>query len=324
MSTSVTNAVFGAAIFFRRKLHPDRATLLNYHRFPAASAESFRRQCEYLKKFCHVIGMSELTAGLRGGKDSSALPANPVVITVDDGHRDFYATAYPILREFAFPAIMYLPTAFIDGAWLWFDRFQYIFQHTPLNRADLAGLPPIPEIGVDLSSPAAREEAFQNVARPAQWLPAAERDRLCERLAKLLRVEIPERPPDAFAPLTWDEVREMARHGIEFGGHTINHPILQTLHTPESLAAEIAGCKTRIETELGSPISHFAYTSGRANEVPPLAPAAVRNAGFETAVSTEIGQVSPGDDLYWLRRVGADPTNDLPYFRRCVAALRGA
>ena len=261
--------------------------------------------------------MSELTACLRGVKDSSALPANPVVITVDDGHRDFYATAYPILREFAFPAIMYLPTAFMDGAWLWFDRFQYIFQHTPLNRADLAGLPPIPEIGVDLSSPAAREEAFQNVARPAQWLPAAERDRLCERLAKLLRVEIPERPPEAFAPLTWDEVREMARHGIEFGGHTINHPILQTLHTPESLAAEIAGCKTRIETELGSPISHFAYTSGKAEEVPAAAKEAVARAGFETAVTTLTGRAGATDDPYWL-----PPSASTPAWTRCGFAAR--
>ena len=319
MRSSVSNVVFGAAIFLRRMFHPGRATLLNYHRFPASSASSFRRQCEYLKANCHVIGMSDLIARLNDGTS----PPHPVVITVDDGHRDFYTCAYPILREFGFPAVMYLPTAFMDGAWLWFDRLQYIFQQTPLERADLAGMPPLPEVSLDLKSPAAREEAFQNVARPAQWLPAAERDRLGERLEVLLRVDVPERPPESFAPLTWDDVREMARHGVEFGGHTVNHPILRTLHTPESLETEIAGCKSRVERELGDPVAHFAYPSGRANEVAPLAREAVRNAGFATGVCTENGQVSPGDDLYWLRRVGADPRDDLPFFRRCVASVRG-
>jgi peptidoglycan/xylan/chitin deacetylase (PgdA/CDA1 family) len=319
MRALVKSAVFGASIFVRRRLDRGRATLLNYHRFPAEHAPGFRRQCEYLSKRCHVIPMSELAAVLRGGRP---LPAHAVVITVDDGHRDFYTCAYPILREFGLTAVMYLPTAFLDGAWLWFDRYHYIFDRSPLKCLDCRGMTSLTDASLDLSSLDARYRAFLEIARQAQWMPAAERDRLGDHLGELLRVSIPERPPDEFAPLSWDEVREMARNGIEFGGHTITHPILQTLSSSDSLSWEIAGCKTRIEQELQTPVRHFAYPSGKAEEIPAAAKEAVKHAGFDTAVTTLPGQAAPADDPLWLRRIGIDPGPDLLWFRRCVAAVR--
>jgi Polysaccharide deacetylase len=245
-----------------------------------------------------------------------------VVITVDDGHRDFYTCAYPILREFGLTAVMYLPTAFLDGAWLWFDRYQYIFDSSPLKRVECRGFTPLTDASFDLSSRDACYRAFLEIARQVQWMPAAERDRLGDRLGELLRVSTPKRPPNEFAPSSWDDVREMARNGIEFGGHTVTHPILQTLSSADSLSQEIAGCKLRIEKELQAPVRHFAYPSGKAEEIPTAAKEAVKQAGFETAVTTLPGQARPGDDPLWLRRIGIDPGTDLLWFRRCVAALK--
>jgi peptidoglycan/xylan/chitin deacetylase (PgdA/CDA1 family) len=39
----------------------------------------------------------------------------PVVLTFDDGYRDFYTEAFPILQEYGFTATVFLPTAYIDG-----------------------------------------------------------------------------------------------------------------------------------------------------------------------------------------------------------------
>jgi peptidoglycan/xylan/chitin deacetylase (PgdA/CDA1 family) len=319
MRALLKSAVFGACIFVRRRFDRGRATLLNYHRFPVEHAAGFRRQCEYLSKRCCVIPMGELAASLHDGR---ALPAHAVVITVDDGHRDFYTCAYPILREFGLTAVMYLPTAFLDGAWLWFDRYRYIFDRSPLKSVACLGMAPLTEASFDLSSREARNRAFLEIAPQAQWMPAIERDRLGDRIAELLCVSIPERPPKEFAPLSWAEVREMARNGMEFGGHTVTHPILQTLSSVDGLSGEIEGCKTRIEEELQAPVRHFAYPSGKAEEIPAAAKEAVKHAGFETAVTTLAGQARPGDDPLWLRRIGIDPGVDFLWFRRSVTAIR--
>jgi peptidoglycan/xylan/chitin deacetylase (PgdA/CDA1 family) len=321
MRTLASRALFGAAILLRRTFQARRATLLNYHRFPDSSAASFRRQCEYLQKSCRVISMTQLAALLRAREP---LPPHAVVITVDDGRRDFYTCAYPILREFGFPAIMYLPTAFMDGEWLWFDRFRYLFEHTALKEISIAGIPPVVETTLDLCSAAARDHSFHVVARQVQWLPAQERDQAALRMADLLRVELPARPPAEFAPLAWSEARKMAAHGIEFGGHTVNHPILQTLRDRDALEREISGCKARIEQELPGQTAHFAYPSGNRKEVPAMAREVVLATGFQTAAGTKNGQATLETDCYWLPRTGADPWDDLPYFRRCAAAVRGA
>lgn len=39
-----------------------------------------------------------------------------VVLTFDDGYRDFYTTAWPILSQFGFPVTVFLPTGFIGGS----------------------------------------------------------------------------------------------------------------------------------------------------------------------------------------------------------------
>jgi peptidoglycan/xylan/chitin deacetylase (PgdA/CDA1 family) len=321
MKALVKDAAFRAALGAGRWLHRKMATVFCYHSFHPQYIAQFGAQCDYLRKHHTVISMRELNRLLRNG---DSVPPNAVVLTVDDGHRDFYTYVFPVLREYGFPATMYLPTAFLDRTegheWLWFDRFTYAFQHSSLIQVEAPSLKPDePSVILPLDTPAALTAARYKVAVSAQWLPSRDRDAYCDRMAEALRVRIPETPPEEFAPLSWDEVRTMADSRIEFGGHTVTHPILQIVETPQELEFEIAHSKLRIEEELQTRVEHFAYPSGKSDEVPPAAKDAVKQAGFETAVTTIRGQVGPGSDPLWLRRIGADPSAPLLWFERCAA-----
>lgn len=63
-----------------------------------------------------VIRLDDLLAARKGGR---ALPPHSVVLTFDDGFRDFAEAAFPVLSHHGFAAMVYLPTAHIGRHEAW-------------------------------------------------------------------------------------------------------------------------------------------------------------------------------------------------------------
>jgi peptidoglycan/xylan/chitin deacetylase (PgdA/CDA1 family)/GT2 family glycosyltransferase len=62
-------------------------------------------------------------------------------------------------------------------------------------------------------------------------------------------------------PLTWPQIREMQKYGIEFGSHSLTHPHLPDI-PEQQLRCELAESKRRIEDALGVEVTSFAYPYG--------------------------------------------------------------
>lgn len=93
--------------------------ILCYHRFGdnygklSVSAEKFRQQLTYLRDNNYrVVPLSALIGFLQG---KTALPKQAVVLTIDDGYRSTFEIAYPLLKEFGFPATVFLYTDFMGA-----------------------------------------------------------------------------------------------------------------------------------------------------------------------------------------------------------------
>ncbi|MEW6614205.1 MAG: polysaccharide deacetylase family protein [Thermodesulfobacteriota bacterium] len=112
--------------FWRRTL--DGIPVLMYHRITDEKPQSklkkllvtpdrFARQMNYL----HIHGYSTVTIDeflsiLKDGWDPSFKPA---IITFDDGYKDNYTFAFPILKQYGFKSIIFLVTKYIGGSNLW-------------------------------------------------------------------------------------------------------------------------------------------------------------------------------------------------------------
>ena len=84
---------------------------------------------------------------------------------------------------------------------------------------------------------------------------------------------------------------------------------------------EIEGSKRRVEQELNSEAAHFCYPNGTSADFTEEAVERIRRAGFRTAVTAEPGVNRAGGSPYLLKRIGADPDQDLHYFERRVAGV---
>ena len=100
--------------------------------------------------------------------------------------------------------------------------------------------------------------------------------------------------------LSWDEICEMHRSGINFGAHTMTHPDLTRLEDRE-LQTEIYGSKSIIEDALGSSVTCFAYPYGRYDHHS----RDIVQQHFACACSDKLGLANAGSDLFALERVDA-------------------
>lgn len=99
--------------------------------------------------------------------------------------------------------------------------------------------------------------------------------------------------------INWDQVLEMDRAGMEFGGHTIDHKDL-TAVSPEEMRRQLVDGKARMEEKLGHPIYAFAYPFGAFN---PRVVAETGNAGYKAALILCCGYEVSSDGLLTLPRI---------------------
>jgi peptidoglycan/xylan/chitin deacetylase (PgdA/CDA1 family) len=260
--------------------------ILMYHRFPPGS--HLEAQCEHLRRHYRPVSLTEAAASFEG---RNAIPG-AVVVTVDDGYRDFLVNAWPIFKAYSIPALVYVATDLPDQkTWLWTDQLARFLR----DRGE------------------AEATAIKDRIKE---MPDDERRAYLKSLDGLSPI-----PPPEFQPLSWDEIRSLAREGVEFGAHTRSHPILSRLPNRERMRQEIAGSKERLEVELGAPVLHFCYPNGTPADYNDDVIAVVREAGFHTAVTAVRGMNRPGENAYLLRRLHQEPTREPEQFAHQVAGL---
>ncbi len=111
--------------------------------------------------------------------------------------------------------------------------------------------------------------------------------------------------------LNWNQILEMEADGIEFGVHTVTHPILDRMD-PEEAAWEINHAKQVMEEQLGHPVQSFAYPYGRFNQQVKQ----VVSEAFDNACSTDLGFIEGAFDPYAIARI------DVSYFQQPVLFKR--
>jgi peptidoglycan/xylan/chitin deacetylase (PgdA/CDA1 family) len=221
-------------------------------------------------------------------------PARPfLAITFDDGQRDNFEHARPILDRVGVPGSFFIPVDAIDsGELLWHDRLGYatraLLTRDRRRALDLAGrLGPVD--GLD-----DRSVGVATIQRAKALTPEG---RL--KLVACVEGALGDRArPEWDGLMTWDQIRTLACGGHEIGSHSLSHPILTLVDDPQ-LEREMGGSRSRIEQEVGAPCESFCYPNGDQDE---RVRAAARRAGYVRAVTTTWGANERGADPWMLRR----------------------
>ncbi len=247
------------------------------------AAENFPLMLEYLSRRFQFVSLSDF---LSGWMVDNRKPM--CLLTFDDGWRDNYDHAYPVLKAMGIPALIFLTTGQLESqSPFWVERLRAACADAEiLQRARLMVRP---DVALD-----ARNVTVEDLTEYLKRLPAENRNRI---MRSLLGDSGTTNACDTM--LDWAQVREMAANGIEFGGHTDTHPLL-TYEDDDTIGRELRICKQKIEGAIGRTVLAFAYPNGdcdaRVREH-------VRRVGFACGFTTQRGWYAPEEDVYSIPRV---------------------
>ncbi|MFT3960014.1 polysaccharide deacetylase family protein [Propionivibrio sp.] len=246
---------------------------------------------------------------------SGTLPAAAACITFDDGYKDNLTVALPLLRRYGLFATFFVAAGFLDGGRMWNDDIIEAIRLSPAGLLDWSEF----ELGRhDLASDDHRRATIAAVLGKLKYAPHDQRARAAREIARRAGVE------DASdLMMTADEVRSLRAAGMEIGGHTWSHPILNSVGDDEAYSEIVRG-KTELEAILRENINLFAYPNGNPErDFSPKHVAMIREAGFAAAVTTERGVGKSDSDPLLIPRFTPWDRTPLRFAARCALAVAG-
>ncbi|NLX14855.1 MAG: polysaccharide deacetylase family protein [Phycisphaerales bacterium] len=275
---------------------PDRAVILCFHgvterrldpdiECDVLTLPAFRQLLDVLDRSFNVVSLAEMVEALVQGH---ALPPRCITITFDDGYANNARLAAEELAARKMPWSVFLPAGLIEsGGWQWVDDVRVLLQRG--SRKQLQFHWEASDLLLDLRTPKLRLQAVRTVHEACRYVSeAVRRIRLGELYACYSEDEIAsarEQYP-AFAPMTWNQARELQSAGVDIGNHSYSHIALAPQPT-DLIHQEVASARDLIQQRLGGYHPHFSYPYGRPEAISPQAEAIIREAGYRCAVTLE-------------------------------------
>ena len=229
--------------------------------------------------------------------DKQPLPHRAVAITFDDGWRDNYTHAWPVLKKYSVPATIFAVSGMIGTKrTFWPNRLMQLLSERNNIGEWPSGLEWLTDVSPVKPEQLTTPEALSDLVQACKRFSDIEMYKRLDALPETTTAASPMR-----TMLDWDEIREMQASGlVEIGSHTENHCRLL-----ESLDAEIAGheilaSKRTLEDRLGGTVQSFCYPNG---DVSALA-ARLVGENYRLAVTTQRGINGAKQDPYRLKRIG--------------------
>jgi peptidoglycan/xylan/chitin deacetylase (PgdA/CDA1 family) len=280
----------------------------------SADPEQFDWQMAWISRHFTPLSVSEIVDCLDRKKP---LPTGAVAVTFDDGFVDNYTHAFPVLRTRKIPACIFLSTDYVGSDRpYWFEAVARLLMEAPVRSVKL---PTIEQLLPRADEHAIRREDIRSVLSELKRMPDEVRCSSLDSLGQQIHSPADSRAGAGAHAVTWSQVREMSRAGMEFGSHGASHAVLSRLNATD-LARELADSKLTIERATGATVTAIAYPVGGEDSIGDRVVAAARDAGYRVGFTYQCGTNSADPpDRMRLARQHVERYTGRAYFQGLLA-----
>jgi len=308
----VVQAVARAAPVTWRWRKPGSLVVLMYHRVLPKDSPLRRREQPgmyvspetldlHVREIKRRFELVHLDDWLRGAKQGETLPKIACALTFDDGWRDNYDFALPVLRRHQAPATLFLVSSYIGTTQrFWPNRLMDLVQ-AEFAQPGSVHFPDVlrEPVAAVLARARARgrldSDAIDPIVQQALRLPEEEIRALVEAAEGDRRVGNTMRET-----LDPHEIATLADTGlVRFGSHSATHFRLYAGTADDVLTAEMVQSRAALQAVCQQPIDLFCYPNGVTCE----AAVALASRHYLGAVCTVTGWHAPGRDPYRIPRI---------------------
>jgi peptidoglycan/xylan/chitin deacetylase (PgdA/CDA1 family) len=274
----------GSILLFHRVCAPPEQSQLKGNRCLEISPQYLERIIDYLgrKRYC-ILSLDDVHRVLMG---QLKIAGKFVAFTFDDGYRDNFTQAYPILKKHGIPFAIYVTTSFLDRtAVLWWYLIEDLLRTHDTLEFDLNHSRHRYSCGSLAEKEAVFFQLRQLILKNLNQAPIGVMQSLwnaygvdpCRKTAELA--------------MDWQTAIDLARDPlVTIAAHTLNHLRLGELDA-ETVKHEVLSSKQVLEARIGRAVEHFAYPFGESDDVGAREFEIVRTCGFKTATTTRMGHI---------------------------------
>jgi peptidoglycan/xylan/chitin deacetylase (PgdA/CDA1 family) len=250
--------------------------------FSSNYKKNFEKQLIFFNKHFKAVDSFDL--------ENVVLDRPKYLLTFDDGYKDNYQVALPVLKKYATPAVFFITTGPTGtNQLLWFDRIR---------------------------------ARYENTGRKKGWGAIRQKRELKKKLSAIKENDLEEEKESqkldrtslaGHGPLmmNWEEIIKAHGQGIQIGAHTNSHRILSSLDA-EDQEEEITSSIDKIHKNIGHKPYFFAYPQGDRGTFDQDSIRMLKSAGIRYAFTTILGVNKNKISPYYLKRIGIKPSDPIP------------
>ena len=269
------------------------------------SVKTFIQQLDILANKYPIIPLKDAIAQCRSGGETASAQ---VVLTFDDGYRDSYEVAFPILQKKGLPAAFFVVSNYIDSdrpVWDW-EIVALLNAHREMTEVEVEGA---------VLRQKKNERRISFAERVLERIKSADME-TTRRVVEILKQQSRDYPRlhslEDGGCMTWEQVRTMWQNGMEIGSHSLSHRSLARIPLEEAIT-EITKSKQVIEGNAKVSCGHFAFPFGSKTDYNPVLVEHVKRAGFETCLLNIHGYNHLREDTFCFKRIIMTESTSLAY-----------
>lgn len=262
------------------------------------SEKEFVRQMRYIKKNCSILSIDDI---VRIKIEKKAFPGKATVVSFDDGFRNVYSVAAPILHEFKIPFVFYVTSGIVNtDNMFWVDVLEDCINLTSKDRVSI-----LLDKKYNFSLRNEKEKIFaiDTIKFFCKKNGRDVRNRIIEDLTNGTGICASVEHSRNYEKITRAELRELSNDRLcTIGGHSLYHDSLTSMPLDEA-KKDIGLSIELLRHNLSCATSHYSYPEGQAGDFNEEIIKVLKKKKIVCCPSAEIGLNDKNTDLFHLKRI---------------------